>query len=444
MSDFQSVINTRYKAPILSKLWSPDNRIKIMRQLWIDLAVQQQQLGVKSISNEAITELINNRDIIDHDKINEYESKLKHDIMAHIHAYGDLCPIGKKILHLGVTSNFINDNTDSILIKENMNVITNKASILYKILSDNALQYASIPTIAYTHLQEAQLITIGRRFAMWGEDIDMDLRNIYKLIIPFRGAKGTVGTEDTLLKLFEGDADKCSQLNKQLAKTYGFNNYIRVCGQTYSRKYDVEVLHHLSSLCQSIYKIMNDIRLLSGKKEVYEEFSEEQVGSSAMPYKKNPITCEKICSLSRYVINQEQTIVQTYINQWLERSLDDSAIKRIVFPECFLILEHILDESTKVLSKLSFRLDYISEKVNSHMINIISEELILKGVELGYNRQDIHERLRKLLIDINTNNVTYDIFKTDFIIAKIISKYNISFNPVDYIGRSIEQCHSFF
>ena len=437
MEKYESVIGTRYKALIMSRIWSKHYRIEQMRLLWTVLALSQKNLGVKIITDEAISDLYEKVKVIDIDKINEYEALLKHDIMAHIKAYSDLCPIGGKILHLGATSNFINDNVDSILIKKSFKKIKDQLNDLIMGMVNNANKTASIPTIAYTHLQPAQLITIGRRFSMWSEDLIMDKEELNKLLIPFRGIKGTVGSEDTLMKLFENDTNKCDELNKELARAYGFENTIFVCGQTYSRKYDVRYIHILSSICQSIYKMMNDLRLLSGKQEVYEDFSEHQVGSSAMPYKKNPITCEKICSLCRFVINNEQNMTQTYINQWLERSLDDSAIKRIVLPECFLLMEHILDSSLEVITKLKFNTEYIKKQVNNHMINIISEEIILKGVEMGYNRQDIHERLRLIL----TMNIypTFDILSSDVIIRNIIENNKISFNPLDYIGRSIEQ-----
>jgi len=437
-SEFQSVINTRYPSPILSKIWSPDNRIRTMRQLWIYLALEQQALGITTITKEAIQELIDHRDMIDYDKIQYYESRFNHDIIAHIHAYGDLCPNAKKIIHLGATSNYINDNTDSILIKDSIAIISKKTELLLRSLTQKSMEYAKIPTIAYTHLQPAQLITIGRRFAMWSEDILMDVCNLENIRIPFRGIKGTVGTEDTLLKLFKGDSTKCNLLNDRLAEIYGFKTRIAVCGQTYSRKYDVEIIHVLSTLCQSIYKIMNDLRLLSGKMEVYEYFGKEQVGSSAMPYKKNPITCEKVCSLCRYVMNQEQNMSQTYINQWLERTLDDSSIKRIIYPECFLLTEYILDTSILVITHLLFNMEHIELQVKNHMVNVISEEIILKGVEMGYCRLDIHEKLRTILT--LTNHSSYEHLLSDSTIAEIITRHHISFDPIDYIGRSIQQC----
>ena len=438
MAEFQTVINNRYKAPILSKIWSPINKVKTMRQLWIDLASIQRELGIDYISEEAIKELIHAKDKIYFDQIIDFEKRFKHDIMAHIHAYGVLCPNAYKIIHLGATSNFINDNVDSIIIKSSFTAIKYDLNSLIVLFKKKSEKFSTIPTIAYTHLQSAQLITIGRRFAMWLQDLLMDYESLKKIEhnIPFRGIKGTVGTEDTLLKLFNNDLNKCDKLNEKLAEKYGFTNKIFVCGQTYSRKYDVEYIHLLSSICQSLYKIMNDIRLLSGKGEVYEEFGEEQIGSSAMPYKKNPITCEKICSLCRYVINQEQNMTQTYINQWLERSLDDSAIKRIIFPECFLLLEHILDESLKVISNLQFNLKFINEQIDKHMVNVVSEEIIIKGVQIGISRQEMHEKLRKLLIH---NDSGLACLSNDKVIEDIIINNNISFNPLHYIGRSIEQ-----
>lgn len=437
MTEYDSVINNRYKAPILSKIWCFDYKIKTMRQLWIDLATIQKELGINTITDIAIKELNEKRDIIDYEKINALESKYRHDIVAHINAYADMCPNGGKILHLGVTSNFINDNVDSVIIKKSFLHIEKKLEMLVEVLHSKAKKYSNIPTLAYTHLQPAQLITLGKRFSMWNQDIIMDLNKIKNIIIPFRGVKGTVGSEDTILKLFNGETKLCDALNYKLANLYGFKDSIKVCGQTYSRKYDVEYIHVLSCICQSVYKIMNDLRLLSSKKEIYENFTEHQVGSSAMPYKKNPITCEKICSLCRYVINQEQNATQTYINQWLERSLDDSAIKRIMFPECFLLVEHILNECESVITRMYFDIEHIEKQVQEHMINIVSEEIIINGVKMGFNRQEIHEKLRKILVD---KNPSINKLQSDELISQIITS-ELLFNPLDYIGRSIEQSY---
>lgn len=452
-----SPINSRYKAPILSKLWSSDSKIIKMRRLWINLALFQKELGVGSITNEGIEEMKQNVANIDYDKINEYESRFKHDIMAHIYAFGDLCPKAKSFIHLGATSNFINDNVDMIIIKESLNIINDSLLVLFTVLKDKSIHYRDFPTLAYTHLQPAQLTTIGKRFTLWNSDIYIDITNLDNAIkqLPFRGVKGTVGSEDTILKLFNGDHNKCDLLNEKFCNKYNFENNLKICGQTYSRKYDVLVFQNLSSICQTIYKMMNDIRLLSSKMEVYEFFDKHQIGSSAMPYKMNPITCEKICSLCRYVINQENCMSQTYLNQWLERTLDDSAIKRIIYPECFLLLEHILNETIKCVNSLVINENKITNDVILNMPYILSEEIILNGVELGYDRQDIHERLRVILTKLkcespqiisndNTLEIILVIFENDPIISIIIKEKKISINPENYIGRTVQQTELFY
>lgn len=454
---FISPINTRYKAPILSNLWSSDSKIIIMRNLWINLALFQKQLGVNAITSEGINEMIQNEKKIDYDKINEYEIKFKHDIMAHVYAFGFLCPKAKSFIHLGATSNFINDNVDMIIIKKSLTVINELLIKLFKELKEKSLKYKDFPTLGYTHLQPAQLTTIGKRFTIWNSDIYIDLTNLHNIIekLPFRGIKGSVGTEDTMIKLFNNDSTKCDLLNEKLFKAYNFKNNLKICGQTYSRKYDVLVFQNLSSICQTIYKMMNDIRLLASKMEVYEFFDKNQIGSSAMPYKMNPITCERICSLCRYVINQENAMTQTYINQWLERTLDDSAIKRIIYPESFLLLENILNESIKCINSLVINETKITNDVMLNMPYILSEQIIINGVELGYDRQDIHERLRVVLTKIkqdssqiisndNTLDIILVIFENDEIISKIIKEKNISINPKEYIGRSIQQTELFY
>ena len=436
-----SPINSRYKAPIMSNIWCSDNKIITMRQLWIDLATFQKELGVPVITEEGIGEMEQNKRCIDYSAIQNYESRFKHDIMAHIYAYSDLCPTGKNMLHLGATSNFINDNVDMILLKESLHHIVNKAMSVFDILKEKSFEYSSMPTLAYTHLQAAQLITVGKRFCFWNSDILLDIENFINLItrLPFRGIKGTVGSEDTILKLFENNHEKCDLLNSKLSNKYGFSKPLIICGQTYSRKYDLLVINSLSSICQSIYKMMNDIRLLSSKGELYEKFENEQIGSSAMPYKINPITCEKICSLCRLVSNHEMNMSQTYTSQWLERSLDDSAIRRIIFPDCFMIVEHILNETHKCLRDLFVNKIQIEKNVEEHFNNILSEQIILCGVKMGYNRQDIHERLRKLLI----NNKHAD-FNSDEVIKNIFENNQISLNHNDYIGRCVEQIQLFY
>jgi adenylosuccinate lyase len=440
MDNFISPIHHRYQAPLLSPLWSPIHKIITMRNLWISLAKHQYDLGVSSITLEGIQQMEENKHHIDFAKIEEYENQFKHDIMAHIHAFGDICPLAKSFIHLGVTSNFINDNTDSILILQSLHTLLSLSKSLFHVLKEKSIEYGEIPTIAYTHLQRGQLTTVGKRFAMWNADVYQDILAMERCLknVPFRGIKGTVGSEDTILKLMKGDHTKCKELNERLAKEYGFEKALIITGQTYSRKYDVEIVHTLSGIAQSIYKMMNDIRLLSGKMEIYESFGEKQIGSSAMPYKKNPITCEKICSLARYIINQEMNIQQTYINQWLERSLDDSALKRIMYPEVFLLTEHILTQSISILKNIVVEKNNIEKSVQEHMKQIVSEEIILQGVEMGYNRQELHEELRNCYIYQNGD------FEKNEKIQNILQKGNISISPNYYIGRCKEQIDEFY
>jgi adenylosuccinate lyase len=374
--------------------------------------------------------------------------------MANIYAYGDICPNAKSFIHLGVTSNFINDNVDLILIKKSLHFIDGVLEKLFETLKDKSLFYYNTPTIAYTHFQPAQLTTIGKRFTLWNSDINIDinqLKEIYKSLV-FRGVKGTVGTEDSILKLFNGQSHLCDVLNDKFVCKYGFEHLI-IYNQTYSRKYDVIIFQLLSSICQSIYKIMNDIRLLSSKFEMFENFTNEQISCSAMPYKTNPLSCEKICSLCRYVINQEIFMKQTYINQWLEGTSDDSDIKRIIYPECFLLVEYIITESINIINNLFINSSKISVDIMNHMPFIISEEIIIEGVKLGYNRQVIHEKLRIILINYKFSNISinesideniFDIFKNDEIINDIIEKTNISLDPKNYIGRCEEQIFKFY
>ena len=435
---FDTPIGSRYSHSALEDIWSNHKKIKLIRDLWTNLAHFQHQLGVKYINVDGIEEMKMNKDNINLDDINKYEQKFKHDIVANIHAFGDLCPNAKSFIHLGATSNFINDNVDLIRMRDSLRVIKEELTLLFCTLKDLSLKYIDIPTIAYTHLQKAQLITVGKRFTIWNHDIHLDIQELENVIelLPFKGIKGTVGSEDTLLKIL-GNDEKCDELNYLLRQFYKFDKGLNICSQTYTRKYDVKVFQCLSGISQTLYKIMSDFRLLSSKMEIIENFDEYQVGSSAMPYKKNPITCEKICSLSRYIINNEINMSNTYINQWLERSLDDSAIKRIILPETFVLLGYIIKEANNCLKGCKINEELIKQNVKTHMTNIISEKVIIEGVKYGYNRQEIHERLRQCQV----NNT--DIYKDD-VIKFIIDKSFIIKYPKEYIGRCVNQIEVFY
>ncbi len=451
MSDLLLPIGTRYKAPLLSPLWTSKYRILIMRELWIQLAKGQKELGIESISEIGIQEMENEKNNINIDKIEEYEKKYLHDIVANIHAFSDLCPNARKFIHSGATSCYITDNCDLILIKKSLEIILQKIKNLLHLFISFIQKNSLIPCLAYTHLQPAQLTTIGKRGALWAYDLLQDyieLKNYFENI-SFRGAKGTTGSEDSFMTLFHNDSNKCKLLNEKLYTHFGFKRDVYICSQTYSRKNDVRLIQLLSNLSQSFYKIANDIRLLASKNEYMEFFDTHQVGSSAMAYKQNPIQCENICSLSRYVINQEQNIIQTYIHQWCERTLDDSAIRRILFPETFFLIEYLSDKMINVISKINIQYNVIEENVKKQMPYIISEKILMKGIELGFDRQDLHEKIRNITLQYthilhnnpscNNNNID-NLYKNN--IDEIIYE-NVSKNPIDYIGNIPFQINEF-
>lgn len=442
MDKYISPIGERYSAPNNSLIWNTINRIKIMRILWVSLAKSQYELGISCINEEQIKELEENISYIDLDKITYYENITKHDIMANILAYGDLCPNAKKIIHLGATSCFITDNADLIMIKQSLKIIKEILLLIIQNLLLFIEKYKLIPTLAYTHLQSAQLTTIGKRASLWLNDLFEDYKelNMFMDNLKFRGAKGTTGSEDSFFTLFNGDTNKCKLLNEKLANNYNFKYVEMVTSQTYSRKQDVKLFNILSNISQSFYKICNDMRLLASKGEISEYFLLTQVGSSAMAYKQNPITCEKICSLSRYIINQQNAMSNTYINQWCERTLDDSAIRRIIIPECFMLLENIENEFNNLIKNLVVHEDEIENKVKEHMSYVITEKMLMISTLNGYDRQHTHDILRKICIKIkNKNNLNIEeLFENELIKenSDLIDLYrNLSKEPIEYIGN---------
>ena len=455
ISLYESQIGKRYKAIKMSQIWNAYNRTIIMRKLWIALAKFEKDLGIDCITNKCIEEMENMIDFIDFEKINTYEKDIKHDIMAHVLAYGDLCPTAKKIIHLGATSCYITDNADLIQIKKSIIILQQLLIDTIRQLEIFIEKYKLLPTLAYTHLQSAQLTTVGKRAALWLYDLIEDYKSlkIYSENLLFRGAKGTTGSEDSFLTLFDGSTENCALLNQKLCEEFGFSNTVYVCGQTYSRKSDVKLFNILSDISQTFYKICNDIRLLASKGELGEPFTENQIGSSAMVYKQNPIKCEKICSLSRYVINQQASMSQTYINQWCERTLDDSAIRRIIIPDCFMLLEHICDEFKIIISGLRVFDKDINEHVQCHMPFIITEKLLIMGTKQGLDRQELHKNLRHLTIHYENENENENETINKNLEDKLYSQIgknesaqiiydmykSLSTNPIDYIGNIEEQ-----
>ena len=340
---YESPLNSRYASREMQELFSPDMKFRTWRRLWIALAEAEKELGL-NITDEQINELKKYKDDINYDVAEEKEKEFRHDVMAHIHAYGEQCPNARAIIHLGATSCYVGDNTDIIIMTEALKLLKKKLLAVIAGLADFALKYKDLPTLGFTHYQPAQLVTVGKRATLWIQDLLIDLEDLDHVLLNMKllGSKGTTGTQASFLNLFGNDHEKVQKLDKLIAKKMGFDNVFPVSGQTYTRKLDSRVLNVLSGIAQSAYKFGNDLRLLQSMKEVEEPFEKTQIGSSAMAYKRNPMRSERICALARYVIVNALNPAITASTQWFERTLDDSANKRISIPEGFLAVDAIL------------------------------------------------------------------------------------------------------
>ena len=393
---YQSPLGTRYASPVMQRLWSPMHRAELWRRLWLALATEQQQLGI-AIPDAALDEMRENLDTVDLDAVREYERRFRHDVMAHIHHFGDQAPAARPFLHLGATSAYVTDNTDVMLLREGLRLVLGRLLPMLTALGDFAAEHRDLPTVAYTHFQPAQLTTVGKRGTLWLQDFLMDAEVIRDLVawIPFRGCKGTTGTQASYLDLFRGDHDKVTALDLGVAATFDFENVIPVTGQTYPRKIDSRVMDALSGLAQSASKFATDLRLLQNEGEVLEPFEAEQIGSSAMAYKRNPMRTERICSLARYVITLRENTAHTAATQWFERTLDDSANRRMVLPDGFLAVDAILILLTNVITGLDVRAPTIRRNVDRVMPFMATERWLMLGVQAGGDRQALHEVIRQ-------------------------------------------------
>ncbi len=360
------------------------------------LAKEEKNLGL-AISQQQIDELEQYQNDINYDEAWEQEKNTKHEVMSHIYAYGLQCPNAKKIIHLGATSAYVLDNTDLIQMKEGLILIKKQMVNLIRCLKDFSIKYKDLPTLGFTHFQPAQPTTVGKRGTLWLQDLVYDYHDLTYRIkkLPFRGVKGTTGTQNSFLKLFEGDADKVKTLDVRVTQSMGFKKPANVTGQTYSRKIDYHVLSVLSSIAQTAHKFSNDLRLLQNLGELDEPFEEDQVGSSAMPYKRNPMRSERIASLARYVINLSLNGAYTHAGQWLERTLDDSANKRLSIPEAFLAVNAILNLFHNIISGLKVHEKVIERRLKDELPFMITEDILMEGVKRGGDRQEIHEIIRK-------------------------------------------------
>ena len=395
-NQYESPLASRYASAYMLELFSSDTRYQTWRKLWVELAKAEMELGLP-ITQEQVDELGAHIIDIDYDCVREREKEVRHDVMAHVYAYGKVAPSAAGIIHLGATSCYVTDNADLILYRDALKYLRGEVLAVLKNLAAFADTYKAQPTLGYTHYQPAQFVTIGKRATLWMQDFLSDLKEIDFALenIKFLGCRGTTGTEASFLDLFEGDTAKIDEMNRKLAAAFGFAECFDVCGQTYPRKMDSRILNALSSVAQSCYRMANDIRLLQHDRQIEEPFEKDQIGSSAMAYKRNPMRCERICSLARYLMADAMNAPMTASVQWLERTLDDSANRRISMPEGFLCADAILRLAQNVTNGIAVNEKIIEKTVQEYLPFIATENLLMEAVKKGGDRQELHEIIRR-------------------------------------------------
>ena len=448
---YQSPLASRYASDEMLYLFSADKKFSTWRRLWVALARAEMELGLP-ITQEQVSEMESHLDDINYDAAARWEKELRHDVMAHIHAYGEQCPKAMPIIHLGATSCYVGDNTDIILMREGLQLLRDKLVRVLGRLAAFADQYKALPTLGFTHFQPAQMVTVGKRATLWMNDLLQDLEEVeYRIShLKLLGSKGTTGTQASFLELFEGDHEKVKELERKIAREMGFEAVVPVSGQTYSRKVDAAVLATLSGIAQSASKFATDLRLLCHLKEVEEPFEAHQIGSSAMPYKRNPMRCERICALARYVMADAQNPVFTAATQWFERTLDDSANKRISVPEAFLAVDAILNIYDNVAGGLVVHEKVIRRHVLEELPFMATENIMMDAVKRGGNRQELHERIRihsleagRNVKDLGLSNNLIDLIAADPMFGMSREELTAHLEPSRYIGRCPEQVTDF-
>ena len=448
---YESPLSSRYASEEMQYIFSPDKKFSTWRRLWVALARAEMELGLP-VTQEQVDELEAHITDIDYEKAAQWEKKLRHDVMAHVHTYGELCPKAKPIIHLGATSCYVGDNTDVILMREGLELVRDKVVRVLAHLADFADKYKALPTLGFTHFQAAQLVTVGKRATLWMNELLMDMEEIEHRIstLALLGSKGTTGTQASFLELFEGDHEKVRLLEEKIAKEMGFTAVVPVSGQTYSRKLDYNVVSTLAGVAQSASKFATDLRLLCHLKEVEEPFEKNQIGSSAMPYKRNPMRCERICSLARYVIVDVGNPAATTATQWFERTLDDSANKRLSVPEAFLAVDAILNIWANVASGLVVHPKVIEKHVLEELPFMASENILMDAVKRGGDRQVLHERIRVLsqeagynVKELGLSNNLIDLMAADPVFGMTQEELSAHLDPAAYIGRCGEQVEEF-
>ncbi len=445
-NSYESPLASRYASEYMLELFSADTRYQTWRKLWMALAKEEMALGLP-ITQTQVDELAAHTADIDYDVVRQREKEVRHDVMAHVYAYGKVAPSAAGIIHLGATSCYVTDNADLILYRDALKYLRKGLLSLIGNLADFADKYKDLPTLGYTHYQPAQLVTVGKRASLWMQDFLSDLKELDFAIenIKFLGCRGTTGTEASFMDLFDGDSAKVDALNKALASDFGFTECFDVCGQTYPRKVDSRILNALSSIAQSAYRMANDIRLLQHDRQIEEPFEKNQIGSSAMAYKRNPMRCERICSLSRYLMADAMNAPMTASVQWLERTLDDSANRRISLPEGFLCADAVLRLAQNVTDGLHVNEKIIERTVREYLPFIATENLLMEAVKRGGNRQELHEIIRRCSMEATAkmkNGENCDLLER----LAAEDKFGLSADEMDelldprlYIGRCPQQ-----
>jgi adenylosuccinate lyase len=392
---YDNPLITRYSSRAMAELWSAQRKFSTWRRLWVALAEAQRDLGL-NIQEGQIAELRAQVDSIDFAAAQAHEKRLRHDVMAHVHTLGDAAPGARPIIHLGATSCYVTDNTDLILIRDALGLVRDQVVEAIDALAEFAVRWKDVPCLGYTHFQPAQLVTVGKRATLWCYDLILDLDEIERRIasLKFLGVKGTTGTQASFLALFHGDHARVAELDRKVAHAFGFDETYPVSGQTYSRKIDSQAMAALAGLAESGHKFGSDLRLLAHEREVEEPFESEQVGSSAMAYKRNPMRAERICSLARFVLGLPATASQTAATQWMERTLDDSAVRRLILPQGFLAIDAVLNLYLNVVPGLVVHPAVVARHVEEELPFMATENLLMAAVQAGGDRQDLHERIR--------------------------------------------------
>lgn len=450
-SIYQNPLCTRYASKEMQHAFSDEKRFKLWRKLWIALAESEMELGL-NITPEQVAELKKYADDIDYEAAERYEREVRHDVMAHVKAYGAQAKSAMPIIHLGATSCFVNCNSEIIMIDDALNIIQKKLVNVMDKLKNFALKYKDLPTLGFTHLQPAQLTTVGKRATLWLQDLEMDYENLMNLKahVKLRGVKGTTGTQASFLELFDGDEEKVRLLEKKVVEKMGYEKVYGVTGQTYPRKFDYNVLCVLSQIAQSAYKFSNDIRILQNMKEIEEPFEKNQIGSSAMAYKRNPMRCERIGSLARYVVSLPLNSAITSSTQWFERTLDDSANRRIVNAQAFLSVDAILNIYMNVAENLVVYEKVIAKHIAAELPFMATENIMMECVKAGGNRQELHEKIRVLSMQAGANvkvegkeNNLLELIRADDDFKAIHDRLDEILDAKKFIGRAPSQTVQF-